>query len=63
MSDIIKRQVPVLALNGKNYQTWALHCELHSARPNDAVVPHASLWPRAIAAASCSRLLLFWLQK
>ena len=49
MSDIIKRQVPVLALNGKNYQTWALDCELHlqgmqlshtiTARPNDAAPP------------------------
>ena len=49
MSDIIKRQVPVLALNGKNYQTWALDCELHlqgmqlshtiTARPNDDAAP------------------------
>jgi len=49
MPDIIKRQVPILALNGKNYQTWALDCELHlhgmqlshtiTACPNDAAAP------------------------
>ena len=62
MSDIIKRQVPVLALNGKNYQTWALDCELHlqgmqlshtiTARPNDDAAPppheqaHAAIFLR-----------------
>ena len=62
MSHIIKRQVPFLALNGKNNQTWALDCELHlrgmqlshiiTARQNDAAAPppheqaHAAIFLR-----------------